>query len=193
MREYTTQEILKGISENNNVVVQHIYDRYFNSIIKFIEKFGGSYDDATDIFQDGIIVIYEQMKNGDVSKIKNFRTYFYSICKYKWFNMVRDGRYGEFTNVEMEEILPEFEYNVLSEKLSEIFEKERRVKIYFNSFMELNSMCQKIIRYMAHGWSVEDIATEMNLSVIYTYRKRQNCLNKLTELVEKRLKTNQKL
>lgn len=191
MQEYTTQEILKGISENNRIVVQFVYDRYFKDITKFIEKFGGSYDDATDIFQDGIIVIYEQMKNGDAKKIQNFRAYFFSICKYKWFNMVRNGRYGEFTNVEMEEILPSFEYNVLSEKLNDILEKERRVKIYFNSFMKLNSMCQKMIRFIAHGWSVEDIAAEMNLSVIYTYRKRQNCLNKLTELVEKSIKMNQ--
>ncbi len=191
MQEYTTQEILKGISENNHIVVQHIYDRYFKEIIKFIEKFGGSYDDATDIFQDGIIVIYEQMKRGDGEKIKNFKAYFYSICKFKWLNTVRNGKYGEFSDVEMEEILPSFEYNVLSEKISDIVEKERRVKVYFNSFMKLDSMCQKMIRFVAYGWSVEDIASEMNLSVIYTYRKRQNCLKKLTEIVDKQLNKNQ--
>lgn len=191
MQEYTTQEILKGISENNHNVVQYIYDRYFKDIIRFIEKFGGSYDDATDIFQEGIIVIYEQMKRGDGDKIQNFKSYFYSICKFKWLNMVRDGKYGEFSNVEMEDILPSFEYNVLSDKLNDIVEKERRVKIYFNSFMQLNSMCQKMIRFVAYGWSVEDIASEMNLSVIYTYRKRQNCLKKLTDIVEKSLKKNQ--
>jgi len=191
VQEYTTQEILKGISENDHIVVQHIYDRYFKEITKFIEKFGGSYDDATDIFQDGIIVIYEQMKRGDGNKIKNFKAYFYSVCKFKWLNMVRDGKYGEFTDVEMEELLPSFEYNVLSEKINDIVEKERRVKVYFNSFMQLNSTCQRMIRFIAYGWAVEDIASEMNLSVIYTYRKRQNCLNKLIELVEKQLKQNQ--
>lgn len=187
MQEYTTQEILKGIAENNNIIVQYIYDKYFKGMIKFIDKFGGSYDDAMDIFQDGIIVIYEQMKNGNGSKIVNFKSYFYSVCKFKWFNMIRDGKYGEFTNIEMEEILPTFEYNVLSDKISDIVEKERRVKVYFNGFMQLNSMCQKIVRLTAHGWAVEDIAAEMNFSVVYTYRKRQNCLNKLSELVKKRL------
>ncbi len=192
MQEYTTQEILRGISENNHVVIQHVYDRYFNEIKRFIEKFGGSYDDAMDIFQDIIIVIYEQMKDGEEKNIKKFGSYFFSICKFKWFNTIRDGKFSEYSNIELEDILPDFEYNVLSTGLNEILEKERRVKIYFNSFMQLNSVCQRMIRYMAHGWAVEDIAHEMNFSVIYTYRKRQQCLNKLIKLVEKSISSNQK-
>lgn len=192
MKEYSTHEILKGISENNNVVIQFIYDRYFRDINKFIEKFGGTYDDAMDIFQDSIIVIFEQMRNREVKKIDNFRSYFFSICKFKWFNTLRDGKVSEITNVEMEEILPSFEYNVLSEKLNEVFEKERRVKIYFKSFMELKSNCQKMIRFVAYGWAIEDIAAEFNYSVAYTYRKRQQCLNKLIELVEMKIKTEKK-
>ncbi len=193
MQEYTTQQILKGISDNNSVVIQHVYDRYFNEIKKFIEKHGGSYDDAMDIFQDSIIVIYEQMQSGKASKIKTFRSYFYSVCKFRWFNTIRDGRFGEFTNVELEEILPEFEFNVLSPDLGEVMEKERRVRIYFRSFMELDSVCQKMIRYVAYGWAIEDIAREMNFSVIYTYRKRQQCLDKLMKKVEEKLKSIQKL
>ena len=192
MQEYTTQEILRGISENNHVVIQHVYDRYFNEIKRFIEKFGGSNDDAMDIFQDSIIVIYEQMRNGEDKKIDKFRSYFFSICKFKWFNTMRDGKYSEFSNVEIEDILPDFEYNVLSSSLNDVLEKERRVRIYFNSFMQLNSVCQRMIRYMAYGWAVEDIAHEMNFSVVYTYRKRQQCLNKLIKLVEKSILSNQK-
>jgi RNA polymerase sigma factor (sigma-70 family) len=190
VQQYTTQEILNGILENNSVIVQFIYDRYFHDIRKFIDKFGGSNDDAMDVFQDGIIVIYEQMKRGESEKIKNFRSYFFSICKFKWFNTIRDGKYTEVTQIEVENILPKFEFDQISDGVSEIFEKERRVKIYFKCFMQLPSICQKMIRYVAHGWAIEDIAAEMDFSVVYTYRKRQACLNKLTELVDKRLNEN---
>ncbi len=170
MLQYTTQEILKGILENNSVIIQYIYDNYFHGIKKFIEKFGGSKDDAMDIFQDGIIVIYEQMKSGEIKPISNFRGYFFSICKFKWFNTIRDGKFSEFTNIELEEILPSVEYKKISEGWSDVFEKERRVKVYFNSFMELSSTCQMMIRYVAYGWAIEDIAAEMDFSVPYTYR-----------------------
>ncbi len=187
MNKYTTQEILKGILENNSKIVQYIYDRYFHSIKKFIEKFGGGNDDALDVFQEGIIVIYEQLLSGEIRPINNFRTYFFSICKFKWFNMIRDGKFDEFTTIEMEEILPALEYQHNLGNLNEKLEKERRVRVYFNGFMELSSSCQMMIRYIAHGWSIEDIANEMNFSVAYTYRKRQLCLNKLIEIVEHKL------
>jgi len=190
--QYTTQEILKGILENNSVIVQYIYDRYFHGIRKFIEKFGGSKDDALDVFQDGIIVIYEQMKSGNVKEIANFRAYFFSICKFKWFNTIRDGKFSDYATVEMEEILPAFEFKQVSESWSDVLEKERRVKVYFNSFMELSSTCQMMIRYVAHGWAIEDIAAKMDFSVPYTYKKRQLCLNKLIEVVTKKLNESNK-
>lgn len=192
MLEYTTQELLNGIQNNNSIVIQYIYDRYFQGIKKFIEKFGGSKDDALDVFQDGIVVIYEQLISGDIKQVNNFRGYFFSICKFKWFNTIRDGKFSEFTTVEIENILPVFEYNQVSESWSDILEKERRVKVYFNNFMKLDNICQNMIRYVAHGWAIEDIADKMNLSVPYTYRKRQACLNKLTQLVEQRLNLKEK-
>jgi DNA-directed RNA polymerase specialized sigma24 family protein len=191
--QYTTQEILKGILENNSIIIQSIYDNYFHGIKKFIEKFGGSKDDALDVFQDGIIVIYEQMKSGEIKQISNFKGYFFSICKFKWFNTIRNGKFEEFTNIDFEDILPAFEYKQVSDSWSEVFEKENRVKVYFNSFMELSSTCQMMIRYVAYGWAIEDIAAEMNFSVVYTYRKRQLCLNKLIEIVTQKLNENNKL
>jgi hypothetical protein len=32
VKEYTTKKILNGISENNNIIVQYIYDRYTHTI-----------------------------------------------------------------------------------------------------------------------------------------------------------------
>ena len=193
MLKYTTQEILKGILENNSIIIQSIYDNYFLGIKKFIEKFGGSKDDALDVFQDGILVIYEQMKSGEIEQISNFSGYFFSICKFKWFNTIRDGKFNGSTNIDFEDILPAFEYKEASNNWSEIFEREYRVKVYFDSFMELSSTCQMMIRYVAYGWAIEDIADKMNFSVVYTYRKRQLCLNKLIELVNHRLNENNKL
>lgn len=187
MLEFTTQEILNGIQENNSIIVQYIYDKYFHGIRKFIEKFGGSKDDALDVFQDGIVVIYEQLISGEIKEINNFRGYLLSICKFKWFNTIRNGKVGNYVTVEMEDILPSFEFDQVSESWSDQLEKERRVKVYFNSFMELDSTCQMMIRYVAYGWAIEDIADKMNFSVTYTYRKRQTCLNKLIQLVEERL------
>jgi len=192
VKEYTTQELLNGIFKNNNTVIQFIYDRYFDNIRKFIEKFGGGRDDALDVFQDAIVVIYVQLISGEIKEINNFSTYFFSVCKYKWYNTIRDNKSGEYSNVLVEDILPELEYQQSLEKLTTSLEKERRVKIFFSSFMELSNPCRMMIRYIAHGWVVEDIAEKMDYTVVYTYRKRQNCLNKLIEIVNAKLNASSK-
>ena len=101
--------------------------------------------------------------------------------------MIIDGKFDEYTTIEMEEILPSLEYQQSLENLNVTLEKERRVKVYFNGFMELSNTCRMMIRYIAYGWAIEDIAEEMNFSVAYAYRKRQLCLNKLIEIVEQKL------
>ena len=62
MKEIASEKILKGIIDNDHRVMQYIYEKYFESIKGFVIRHGGSKDDAWDVFQDGIIVIYEQIK-----------------------------------------------------------------------------------------------------------------------------------
>ncbi len=188
MKEYTSQKILKGIVDNNSIVIQYVYDQYFDGIRKFIEKFGGDKDDALDIFQDAIIVIYEQIRTEEISTINNFKTYLFSVCKFKWYNHLRDNKLDKYSKVDLEEILPSIEYKQESIKIAERVEKEERVRVYFNSFMELSITCRLLIRYIAHGWTVKNIAEEMNLTVTYTYRKRHDCINKLINKVKEKLK-----
>lgn len=187
MLQYTSEEILKGILENNRIVVQYIYDRYFLRINKFIEELGGSKNDAQDVFQDGIVAIYEQLASGEAKHIKSFGAYFQTICKFTWIKIMRDGKFGEYKTVDMEEYIPELEYQKFSGKWSTIMEKERRTRIFFNSFMELGSTCQRMIRYIAYGWVTEDIAAAMNLSVPNASKIRLMCTKELIESVKQEL------
>ena len=90
MKELTTDKILKGIFENDTKVVEYVYDKYFNAIKSYVIGNGGTKEDAWDIFQDGIIIIYEQIKNKDLEIKSSFMTYFFTICKYQWLKILRD-------------------------------------------------------------------------------------------------------
>ena len=81
MREIASDKILKGIFENDHSIIQYVYDKYFNTIKSFVFKYGGSKDDAWDVFQDGIVILYEQIKNDDLVIKSSFITYFF-IIKY---------------------------------------------------------------------------------------------------------------
>lgn len=187
MLEYTTKEIVEGILKNDNIIVQYVYDKFFNNIRIIVENYGGNKDDAFDIFQDVMIVLYEQIKSEDSKEITNFKSYFTTLCKFAWLNTNRKNRYNGYKYVDTDDFLPEIEYKKTSMIWDEKLEKEKRVRIFISSFIEMRSTCQKLIRMIAYGWRTEDIAENLGITLTYAYKKRKSCIHALIKLVKQKL------
>ena len=65
MAKFSTERILAGIVENDRIVIQYVYDKYFASIKSYVLKHGGNDTDAWDVFQDSLMVVYEQARSED--------------------------------------------------------------------------------------------------------------------------------
>ena len=61
MINYSNEELLNGILRNDNVILQHIYKNYYYKVNLYINKNSGNDDDANDIFQEAIIVVYRKL------------------------------------------------------------------------------------------------------------------------------------
>ena len=61
--ETNEQILLKGLANNDAKAAETIYKDNFNMVQSFILNNNGSYDDARDIFQEAMIVLYENAKN----------------------------------------------------------------------------------------------------------------------------------
>ena len=79
MAKFSTERILAGIVENDRIVIQYVYDKYFASIKSYVVKHGGNDNDAWDVFQDSLMIVYEQAQSGNLVLQNKFITYFYSI------------------------------------------------------------------------------------------------------------------
>ena len=69
VREYSVEELLEGIRQHNTDVLKFIYRSYYPQIQHLVVTNSGNDDDAQDIYQDALIVIYKKI-------LKNKRTYF---------------------------------------------------------------------------------------------------------------------
>lgn len=187
MLEYTTKEIVQGISKNENIIVQYVYDKFFTDILIIVENYGGNRDDAFDVFQDAMIILYEEIKSENSKEIMNFKSYFATLCKFTWFNTNRKDRYNGYKYVSTDEFLPEIEFRKVSIIWAEKLEKEKRVRIFISSFIEMKSKCQMIIRMVAYGWKTEDIAENLGMALSYAYKRRKLCIQTLIKLVKQKL------
>ena len=83
MINYTDAQILKGILRHDNLILQYIYKQYYYKVNYFIKKNQGSEDDASDIFQEAIIVIYRKLKENDlIFEKSSFQGYLFSVCRF---------------------------------------------------------------------------------------------------------------
>ncbi len=88
MIEYSNLDLLNGIRRNDTIVLQYIYKNFYSKINFFIKKNSGDDDDANDIFQEAIIIIFRKLKANELVLDCTFETYLYSVCRFLWLKQL---------------------------------------------------------------------------------------------------------
>ena len=114
--EYNEQVLIKGLAKNDRRAIETIYKNNFSMVQAFILNNNGNYDDARDIFQEAMIVLYENAKTESFVLTCQIKTYVYSICRRLWLKRLQQlNRYT--SQVEsLEETIPVEEDIELEEK-----------------------------------------------------------------------------
>ena len=100
------QLLLKGLAGNDKNSIESIYRENYGTIQTFVLNNNGSVDDARDIFQEAMIVLYEKVGMDSFSLNCQIKTYLYSICRRLWLKRLQ--QLGKFsTQLEnLEDIIP---------------------------------------------------------------------------------------
>jgi len=86
------KQLLHGLATNDRKSIEAIYQGSYNSIQSLIINNQGSIDDARDIFQEALIVLYEKVRQGDFELNCQIRTYLYSVCRRLWLKKLQQQR-----------------------------------------------------------------------------------------------------
>lgn len=93
--ETNEQLLLHGLARNDTKAIETIYRNNFSTVQAFIINNSGSYDDARDIFQEAMIVLYENVKSDAFVLTCQIKTYLYSISRRLWLKRLQQlNRFG---------------------------------------------------------------------------------------------------
>jgi RNA polymerase sigma factor (sigma-70 family) len=81
--------LLKGLALNDRKSVETIYKLFYNMVQSLIINNNGSADDARDIFQETVIVLYEKAKTGSFELNCQLKTYVYSVSRRLWLKKLQ--------------------------------------------------------------------------------------------------------
>lgn len=100
------KELLKGLANNDKKAVETIYQENFNTVQALIINNNGSTDDAKDIFQEAIIVLYEKVRSGAFELNCQIKTFLYSVSRRLWLKRLQQQNRYSSPGDSMENVVP---------------------------------------------------------------------------------------
>jgi RNA polymerase sigma factor (sigma-70 family) len=81
--------LLQGLALNERQSIEAIYRENYPVIQTFILNNSGSPDEAKDIFQEAMIVLFEKAVSGSFELNCQLKTYLYSVCRRLWLKRLQ--------------------------------------------------------------------------------------------------------
>ena len=174
----TDSEIVLGILNNSEIVLKRLYTTYFPMILQLIINNSGNEDDAKDIYQEAIIVLYNKIKSGEFELSSKLKTYIYSVCRRLWLKRLSQmNRYGGDIR-DFEEYLP----------VDDEVEKHNDRDIQFNkmeaALQLLGEPCKTIMEdFYIHNRSMQEICERFGYTNADNAKtQKYKCLQRLKKL-----------
>ena len=174
----TEQDYINALLQGDMKGLDLIYSKFLPSVTRFIMTKGGNAEDAQDIFQDALLILFEKTRKGDFQIEKKFYSYLMVICRNLWGNRLQRKSFREVT-------LPEQVKLKADDDILSLILKEEEEKLFWSAFEKLGKDCQKILKLFFQKVKMEKIKEVMGFgSVGYTKKRKHQCKGKLVEFVK---------
>ncbi len=180
MIHYSDEAIIEGLRLRSDYIIKYIYQELFPMILFLVTKNTGSEEDAEDIFQDSLIIVFKKIKANDFELSCSFRTYIYSVSRNLWLQKLSKRKQfsREFSDVETYISMTDY---ALTEKNQDDVEKFR---LYQQHFLTLGEDCQKVLMLFMKKVSLREIATEMGFKTEkYAKTRKYLCKEELKKRI----------
>lgn len=146
-------------------------------ILDLIQKNGGTSEDASDIFQEGMIVVYEKIFDSAFEWRSTIKTYLYAVCRNKWLMELRNKRNRSTTTIDDKPDVAEdasIQRDIIASEKNELMRKH---------FKNLGKDCRQVLELFFQSKSLREISQIMNYTEAYAKKKKFSCQQKLIETI----------
>lgn len=172
------QELIKGLALNEKGAIETIYKDNFAVIQHLIINNNGSEDDAKDVFQEALIVLYEKAKSGVFELNCQIKTYLYSVSKRIWLKRLQKNNRYELLANGIEETVQVEEDMALHEKRDDEF------GMMENAMMNIGEPCKSLLEaYYIQKRNMQEIAETFGYTNADNAKNQKyKCLMRLKKL-----------
>lgn len=171
------QQYLEGLLLGCSTTLNHIYKNFLPRITEYIKRKGGGTQDAQDIFQEALIIIFQKVKKVGFELKSSFYSFLFGICRNLWLQKI-------IPESRRKAKIPATETTV-SINYEEKEVKAQRYSLYEKYLYQLSDNNRLILELAAQNFSNKEIAEKMGIeSYGYIRIKKMRAKKELTNLIQ---------
>ena len=176
--ESAEKKLLQGLAKNDKTAVETIYKENYSMVQAFIINNNGTADDARDIFQEAMIVLFENANSGSFELNCLLKTYIYSVSRRLWLKRLQQlKRYGGEVDG-IAEIIP------VEETIEAHQQRNLDFEVMEKAMMNLGEPCKSLLEaYYMQKKNMADIAGKFGYTNADNAKNQKyKCLMRLKKL-----------
>ncbi len=144
---------------------------HFRPIEVFITQHGGNSEDARDVFQESLLILYKKAQQPDFQLTASVGTYLYSVCKYIWKDQLKKK------NRQLSEGQPTID---IQSTVNNHWEEEARWAKLDRVLQALGDKCKRILQlFYYQKKSMDEIASTMGFKNTNTAKtQKYKCIER---------------
>ncbi|GAA4037049.1 hypothetical protein GCM10022409_22460 [Hymenobacter glaciei] len=179
----TDDALIAAIRGGDERALAHLYRLHWPMVSHFVLQNSGSEDDAQDVYQEGVMVFYEKVRNGSLELSCQIKTYLYAVCRRLWLKrltsksrfgvrLLDDEEHGPYLNTGAEE-------DVLAAE-----EQDRRFATMSDALNSLGEPCKSLLEgFYLLDKSMQDLTAEFGYTNADNAKNQKyKCLVRLKKL-----------
>lgn len=179
----TEQLLLAGLAKGDRTATEQLYRQHIKVVGAWIQQNGGSESDVADVFQEGMVILYNKAQQEDFRLTCKVGTYLFAVCKHLWFKRLQKlqkqpGFLPENAGVD-EGVDWAYEDDINTHK-----EREEHYEQLNVALDQLGEPCRSLLSAFYHqDKSMQQIAAEFGYTNTDNAKtQKYKCLNRLRKI-----------
>ena len=178
--------LIAAIRAGDERALAQLYRLHWPMVSHFVLQNSGSEDDAQDVYQEGVMVFYEKVREGSLELSCQIKTYIYAVCRRLWLKrLTSKSRFGV-------RLLDDEEHSSslaalpagAADDLREAEEREGRFALMEQTLAQLGEPCRSLLEgFYLLDKSMQDLTAEFGYTNADNAKNQKyKCLVRLKKL-----------
>jgi RNA polymerase sigma factor (sigma-70 family) len=170
--------LLEGLSREDKGSIERIYKDNFSMIQHMILQNSGTNDDAADIFQEAMMVLFEKSRSADFTLNCQLKTFIYSVCRRLWLKKLNQSQRFSLRVEGLEDTIP------LDDEMETHEKRQEDFLVMENAMNKIGEPCKSLLNaYYVQKKQMQEIAANFGYTNADNAKtQKYKCLVRLKKL-----------